>query len=151
MNTWLPYVLTGTVSFIVGFSLGLLTHFLALRKDRIDRLHDFRNSIARQIEKFERTVPIDCSINTVRSLNKSGMTAWTFGRIFDGGGRKDSTLHAAFAAVWVNRHREQRCKLHNGGPLATDNKPKEMKPLCDYERGRKLILGLLTELHDLSW
>jgi hypothetical protein len=26
-----------------------------------------------------------------------------------------------------------------------------MKPLCDYERGRKLILGLLTELHDLSW
>jgi hypothetical protein len=123
-----------------------------LRKDRIDRLHDFRNSIARQIEKFERTVPIDlfdqysAFAQQIRDdcVNIREDIRWWRKKRFDTARRICGGLSQQDI-----ENKDVSCIMEGLWP--TDNKPKEMKPLCDYERGRKLILGLLTELHDLSW
>ena len=154
MKTWLPYALTGLVSFIVGFILGLLTHFLALRKDRGDRMREFRNILVVLLDKFKTAPNTDLIFihrESAAKLKQDGARILEDIRFW-----RRARFNQACAAYW--RLSEQDIRNYDPSHIAyelfkgsADNPPPKQKSIENYDLGRKRILTTLTELHRLSW
>ena len=152
MKTWLPFALTGIVSFFVGFGLGLLAHFLTLRKDRQDRLRAFRNEISILVEKTKDAVPIDLTsihYSSVKQIRNSCACIredirWWRKNKFD----KLRVDYCGLTSQQIE-NKDPSC-ITDTLYSPTSQPPQKMKHLCDFERGRTMILELLAGLIDVA-
>lgn len=153
MKAWLPYILTGVVSFIVGFGLGVLTHVLALRKDRHDRLRAFRDNLAVLVDKFATAKDADLFSIHQQSIEQFGEAAARIGEDI----RPERRYDFKRACRYYCGMSEQDIRNFDADHITyelfkgvTGAKPPKTSSVVNYKFGRQKIIDLLIKLRDFS-
>jgi hypothetical protein len=130
----------------------LLNHFLTVGRDRSKRLRDFRNQIAILSEKFRIAVPIDLDIEHASSIRKVSETCLSIKEDVRRWRRKRFELIRVAYCGLKQQDIENKdiSKIFPERKIETIHELFAPSPLCDYEKGRRRILQLLSEMRDFA-
>ena len=158
MDTFYQILLEAIKLILAGVAGGLIgardNDKLTILRDRDQRVREFRNTVSVLLEKFRIAANVDLIF-----IHQQSVTQLREGcvRVLEDiiPSQKDRVKKTCDGYCGLSQqdieNKDASCIVDSLWGETSSPDPLEMKPLCDYERGRKLILGLLTELRDLSW